>query len=185
MKWTDVKDFLGNAAPVVGGLLGGKAGEAVGGLIASALGVEDKPDAVIDALKANPEAIIKIKELENSKAIAEIQAATQSKQIDAETERAYLDDRKNARDNEVEIVKVTGHIDWNRAGIAWLTVVGVFAAFFTLLYGNIDKNSGTYELVYMAFGALLTRLGTVYDYFFGSSQGSKESLDTLRTIAKR
>lgn len=64
MGWGDVKEFVGKAAPIVGGLLGGPAGGAVGALIAGALGVEDSPEAVTEALKGNPELIAKVRALE-------------------------------------------------------------------------------------------------------------------------
>lgn len=64
MEWSDVSRVIGSAAPVVGSILGGPAGGAVGSMIASALGVSNKPDAVAEHLKNNPEALEKIKRLE-------------------------------------------------------------------------------------------------------------------------
>ena len=61
MNW---KSLLGDAAPVIGTLLGGPAGGAVGGLIARALGVGDSSEDLAVALKKNPALIAKIKELE-------------------------------------------------------------------------------------------------------------------------
>lgn len=90
MNWNAVKDVVGNAAPIVGSLLGGPAGAAVGGLISKALGVEEKPEAVIQALQGNPDAIVKVKELELSKELAEIQANLQSKQIDADVTKTDI-----------------------------------------------------------------------------------------------
>jgi hypothetical protein len=177
--WSDVTSFIGAAAPVVGGLLGGPAGAAVGSLISKTLGVEEKPDAVIDALKNNPDALVKIKELENSKAIADMQSQLENKKVDYSHDEAYLSDRQDARKTEVEVVKSTGHIDWNKTGLAWITVLGVFVIFAVLLHTTLDKNSGAYEMLYMGFGALLTRMGTIYDYFFGSSHGSEVKTDLL------
>ena len=50
MSWSKIKDAVGKYAPVAGMLLGGPAGGAVGGLISSALGVGNDPDAVATAL---------------------------------------------------------------------------------------------------------------------------------------
>lgn len=69
MTWQDVADWIGKAAPFVGSLLGGKAGEKVGELISSALGVENKPDKVLEALKNNPDAILKVKQLESNERV--------------------------------------------------------------------------------------------------------------------
>lgn len=62
--WSDIAGVVGEAAPVVGGLLGGPAGSAAGRLVASALGVDDDPDQVQRALKDDPEALARIKAME-------------------------------------------------------------------------------------------------------------------------
>lgn len=64
MNWSDISGAIGKAAPLVGSLLGGKAGGAVGGLVARALGVENDPQSVSDAIAADPEALQRIRELE-------------------------------------------------------------------------------------------------------------------------
>lgn len=64
MNWSDISGAIGKAAPLVGSLLGGKAGGAVGGLVAKALGVENDPKAVSDAIAADPEALQRIRKLE-------------------------------------------------------------------------------------------------------------------------
>lgn len=65
-SWDGVKNTVAKAAPLLGSALGGPAGGAVGGLIASALGVEEKPDAIAKALENDPEAIIKLQELQKT-----------------------------------------------------------------------------------------------------------------------
>lgn len=64
MNWSDVKGLIGNAAPLVGAALGGPAGGAVGGLVASVLGVDNTPAAVEQAIKADPRALERIKQME-------------------------------------------------------------------------------------------------------------------------
>jgi len=62
-SWDSIKDTVARAAPLLGSALG-PAGGAVGTLIATALGVDDNPDAVARAIKADPQALVKLKELE-------------------------------------------------------------------------------------------------------------------------
>ena len=62
--WDSIKDTVGSIAPIAGTILGGPAGGAVGGMIASALGVANTPDAVAAAIKADPDAAIKIRQIE-------------------------------------------------------------------------------------------------------------------------
>ena len=83
---------LGQAAPIVGGLLGGPAAGAITSILSQTLGVKDEPDAVLHALENDPEAIERIKTLE-------IQQKTDLTrlQITAETARIVSD---NTADTE-------------------------------------------------------------------------------------
>lgn len=89
MDWKDIAGAVGKAAPILGTLLGGPAGAAIGGIVASALGTEATPDAVSQALTVNPEAAVKLREVEATQrvklqelavthAAAQLQAATQN-----------------------------------------------------------------------------------------------------------
>lgn len=80
MNWSDIKGAIGKAAPMVGSLLGGKAGESMGGMVASALGVDNDPDSVMEALQNDPEALVKIQDIER-----EHQREMRSMVIEAET----------------------------------------------------------------------------------------------------
>jgi len=62
--WDSIKDTVGSVAPIAGSLLGGPAGSAVGSMVASALGVSNTPDAVAAAIKSDPQAAIKIRQIE-------------------------------------------------------------------------------------------------------------------------
>lgn len=64
MNWSDISTVVGKAAPVLGTLIGGPAGAAVGALVASTLGTENTPDAVSQALAVSPDAAVKLKEIE-------------------------------------------------------------------------------------------------------------------------
>lgn len=64
MNWSDIGGIVGRAAPIVGTLLGGPAGAAVGALVASALNVPNDPDAVSVALAGNPDAMVRVQELQ-------------------------------------------------------------------------------------------------------------------------
>lgn len=80
--WSDITDVIGNVAPLLGGVLAGPAGAAAGRLVASVLGVESTPDAVSQALKSNPKALIQLKKLEQEHA-RELRRMT----LEAETSR--------------------------------------------------------------------------------------------------
>lgn len=69
MSWKSIANTVGKIAPTLGSLLGGKAGEVVGSLIATTLGVENTPDAVSEALRINPEIAYKLAELESNQKV--------------------------------------------------------------------------------------------------------------------
>lgn len=69
MKWSDIASAVGKSAPILGTLLGGPAGGAVGALIASALGTASDPDAVSAALTTNPDAVVKLREIEANRQV--------------------------------------------------------------------------------------------------------------------
>lgn len=80
-----------------------------------------------------------------------------------------LEDKAKARTRETEITKATGKRDYALIALAVVIVSGFFIGLVSLVFVELDKLSGTYELLYMMFGALITKFGTVIDYFFGSS----------------
>lgn len=83
MDWSDLKGVVSKAAPLLGTLLGGPAGGAVGALVSQALGADDdSPEAVHRALQQDPQALVRIRELEMTHA-AELRRMV----IDAETQR--------------------------------------------------------------------------------------------------
>lgn len=75
MDWKEIAALVGKSAPILGTLLTGPAGAAVavGGMIASALGTGNTPDEVAVALTSNPDAAVKLKEIEKQRQV-ELQA---------------------------------------------------------------------------------------------------------------
>lgn len=178
--WDNIKELLGTSAPVIGTLLGGPAGGAVGGLISKVLGVDNTPEAIELALMNNPDALVKIKELETSKELAILQAELENKRIDIssvidnrkldnEKDQMFLSDKQSARSRQTDSEKATGKQNTALYVLACSIVIAFFASILALIFITLDKQSGTYELLLMLFGALTTKFGTVVDYFFGSS----------------
>ena len=178
--WDNIKELIGTSAPVLGTLIGGPAGGAVGGLISKVLGVDNTPEAIELALMNNPDALLKIKELETSKELAILQAELEHKRIDVgsvidnrkldnEKDQMFLSDKQSARSRQTDSEKATGKVDVALYVIAGVIVVAFFVSILALIFITLDKQSGTYELLLMLFGALTTKFGTVVDYFFGAS----------------
>lgn len=64
MNWSEVGDFVGEAAPMVGTLLGGPAGAAVGTMVAGSLNVDADPVTVVAVLAGDPDAMVKMQEFQ-------------------------------------------------------------------------------------------------------------------------
>lgn len=101
MNWSDIGGLVGRAAPVVGTLLGGPAGAAVGALVASALNVPNDPEAVNKALAGNPDAMVRIQELQLTARVEleklAVQAETMRLQAAGAQYAAEAADRDSAR----------------------------------------------------------------------------------------
>lgn len=86
MEWKDIAKMVGGAAPILGTLIGGPAGAAIGSLVASGLGVGNTPDEVSQALTINPDAAVKLKQIEATR-----QTELQTLVVQAEANRLAAD----------------------------------------------------------------------------------------------
>ena len=65
--WKGVASAIARVAPALGTVIAGPVGAAVGtgvSILASTLGVEEQPEAIIKALSSDPQALIKVKQAE-------------------------------------------------------------------------------------------------------------------------
>jgi hypothetical protein len=167
---------IANAAPLLGSILG--PGGAIAGtgikLIASALGVEEAPAAIEAALETNPDALLKLKELEASHRI-------ELEKFLLEHERVHLADVQNARAREIAIVQATGKRDLSMETLGWIITTGFFAVLIVRMFVTIPTNQ--LENVGMLIGALISAFLTVVQYKYGSSKGSADKSATLSALA--
>ena len=144
MNWDKVKNIIGNTAPLLGGLIGGPAGAGVGTLISHALGVENTPDAIERELVNNPDALLKLKQLEyNNKEKLEtlyIEADTQRLKIVNETYQTELkqEDKyvKRARPTFIYALIITWFMTWYAIVYTILTDVAKAPEIITALVGT-------------------------------------------------
>lgn len=183
MDWKDVGSFVGKIAPVVGTALGGGAGAAVGGIIANLLGVDNDAEAVAQAIKADPNIAVKLKEIELQSQQLHYEAIEKERQAQIDELKAYIGDIQNARQRQVEHEKATGKTDINFYVLAWVIVVGFFGLIGVLMFVEIPPKQN--EVMFMLFGTLSAGFGAVIQYFFGSSKGSAEKTDRIAALAKQ
>lgn len=162
MDWKAIAGKVLSGAPILGSILGGPAGGALGtaiNVIGQAFGLKPEevtPAKVNEILKADPEALLKLRQAEMANEL--------------ELTRAYMMDVQNARSREIELTKVTGKRDINLYFLAWCIVMGFFGLCGILMWKALPIGSD--KVVFMLFGALSAGFGQVLQYFFGSSRGS-------------
>ena len=135
--------------------------------------IEDKTGIKLDK-NLTDEQVAELKKFEMTDKVELEKLALANKQEDnrhAEKKTEIITaDKSNARNREIEVVKTTGKKDNTVTILAGVIVIGFFAGLISLVFVTLDKGSGTYELLYMMFGALIAKFGTVIDYFFGASE---------------
>ena len=179
-EWKDVANVVGNVAPILGTALGGPAGGAVGGLIANLLGVDNEADAVANAIKADPNIAVKLKEIELEAQKLHYEAIDKERQAELDELKAYIGDVQNARSRQVEHEKATGQTDINFYVLAWVIVLGFFTLIGVLMFVPIPPKQT--EVMFMLFGTLSAGFGAVIQYFFGSSKGSADKTNQLAQL---
>jgi hypothetical protein len=165
------------AAPLIGSLLGpgGAAAGTMIKLIAGNLGVEETPQAVEAAIQNNPDALLKLKELEFTHRI-------ELGKILLERDRLELSDKASARGREVEMTKATGKRDGNLYALAWLGILGYLAIIIYLIGWGLPKMTAEIALmVGNLIGIVGAKYSGIFDYFFGSSKGSADKTAIMAT----
>ena len=88
--WESVKSLIATAAPMIGTVIGGPAGGAVGAMVASTLGVENTPEAIEQELRTNPDALLKLKRLESDERIKLQELALDHSKIESEERKLAI-----------------------------------------------------------------------------------------------
>lgn len=91
-------------------------------------------------------------------------------ELDADLEKAYLEDRQDARNREVEMAKL-GKSDFVMQSIAVIVTLGFFTTLIIALSVD-DLSADQKDVVMMMLGMLSTAFAAIIAYYFGSSRGS-------------
>ncbi len=170
--WDKVKSLLGSAAPLIGTVIGGPGGGAVGAMVASALGVENTPEAIEQALINNPNAILEIKKLELENAQELKRLAIEEGRLALEEKRAELADTQHAREEHKD--------HWMPSGLMLILSVMVSGMFAALFFG---EPSETYaQVLIMIAGTVLGAFGTGVAFWLGSSKGSADKSKLMKPL---
>ena len=179
MKWSDIGNTIGKVAPMLGTLLApatGGASLAIGALVSSALGVENTPEAVHAELKKNPDALLKLKELEFKEEASIRQHIFDLAKIEQEKYLKAHDTYQNSNHEMAD--KIAMQIVKNNLPIIALLVmsnIGVVWAF----EDNATLIAIASNVIGVAIGHLFNERQAIVNFFFGSSMGSKNKTKLL------
>ena len=156
-------DLLKTVAPglatVVAGPLGGMAVK----MIAEKLGVEDTVEAVTNAIQSDPDAALKLRE------------------IDLKELEAHAKDRDSARNRETAIATSDKAPMLNKVvtPVLALGVVGLSFILFAILI-FVDVKPEAKDILIYILGVLSAAVTQILSYYFGSSQGSKDKSEEAK-----
>lgn len=183
MEWKDVLSKVADIAPIAGGFFGAP-GIAVGvavKAIAKSFGLKEDapPEDIIEALKDNPEAQLK---LYNAQSLYSLEVM----KIENETLRLELADTDSARRRQIETQKSTGKLDTNLYVLAWTIIIGTIILTGFLLYMSYSGKqiSDSTGALFMVLGGMIAAFTGVVQYFFGSSRSSNEKTAIMGQMRK-
>lgn len=162
MDWKEVGVSIAAMAPALGVALGGPAGGAVGALVAAALGTPARPADVAAVIAQDPDAAVKLREIELRH--AEVIASLAAQQYEAQ----LLD---------VQQARVTHREHW----MPWALTIALALMVAAMGVGLfvLDTPAENREVVYLLAGQLLGAFATAIAYWLGSSRGSAEKQRAL------
>lgn len=168
LNWEKVGRAIADSAPVLGSVLGGPAGGAVGTIIASTLGTSADPDAVMEKLKADPDALMKIKQLEK-----EERAELRNWQL--EILKTELADTQNARAHH--------STHWMPAALTVFLTCMVCAIAYWVVFHKIPYENK--DMAVYIFGVVTGAWSTAVAYWIGTSRTSFVKDQVIAQVGQR
>lgn len=176
MNWSDIGNLVGRAAPVVGTLLGGPAGAAVGALVANALNVPNDPDSVNVALAANPEALARVQELQINARVQLEQLAVTAEQNRLQAQAAQYSAEAADRDSARKLAAQQPH-DFVRPTLTFIMLGGSLFVVVAVLIGwanDVIRDPTAALTVGTVLGLWLGMTKEVMGFWFGMTKESQK-----------
>lgn len=176
MNWSDIAATVGKAAPMLGTVLGGPAGGAIGAIVSAALGVGNSADEVAAAIAADPQAALKLREIELANQV-------QLQGLAFESTKAELAGIADARARDVEMAKLGRHN--TRADVMVLSAaVGLLACLLSLVVYKEKIPPEAVGIISTIAGLFGACLKDAFTFEFGSSRSSLNKDATISNLSK-
>jgi hypothetical protein len=170
-------------------IAGDRAGTAAGQVaeaVRTITGTDDPAQAEA-ALAADPAKVselrIKLAEIALDQQKAQLEAAEKKRQAELEEFRARTADVGDARSKTLELAKEGSAIAWGAPVVSTIITVGFFAVLLLMVFKPFDESATlTIQLLNVVIGALVASFTAVVNYWLGSSQGSRDKDETVRSL---
>ncbi|WP_299948507.1 hypothetical protein [uncultured Microbulbifer sp.] len=165
----DWKAIVKSVAPTLGAALGGPvAGTAVKFLAGALLGDEKATEQDIAdlVLNASPEQLLELRSLDN-------QFKLKMRELNIDVYRLEVEDRKSARQMGIK-GGLTAQI-----ALSFVFITGYFALTFALFSGEITMTPAIEQTGTLMLGVITGAIPMILQFWFGSSQGSKEKAQAM------
>jgi len=176
MNWSDIGCIIGKSAPLVGTLLGGPAGAAVGALVANALGVNSDPYAVNSALTNDPDAYAKVVELQLNAKVELERLTVQLKIVEIQAEGAQYSAEAADRDSARKLASTQPN-DLVRPVLTMIMLGGSLFVVVAILLGWANEaitNTTAALTVGTVLGLWLGMTKEVMGFWFGMTKESQK-----------
>lgn len=166
MEWKNLAGMVGTIAASVAPLLAGPVGVAasIGAQIASALGTDNRPEAVLTQLQNDPHAALKLQEWAQQEREQLRQAHIRLQELELQRYQAELADRQHAR---------TEHKEHWMPALLTLALLSLFALVLAALFFT-DAPTGNRDLIVYLVGNLFTLLAGAVTYWVSSTKESSD-----------
>ena len=185
MNWSDIGNIVGRAAPMVGTLLGGPAGEAVGALVASAPNVPNDPDSVNAVLAGNPDALVRVQELQTNARVQLQQLAVTAENNRLQAEGAQFAAEAADRDSARQLAAKQPN-DIIRPAITIILLVGALSILVCIFTGvglEALQNPVAASTISLLIGLWFSELKQTLGFYFGMTKESQKQSAVITDFA--
>jgi len=158
------KEIAKYGAPLLGGVVGGPAGAAIGQIVASKFGGDiNDPEDLLTKIKQDAQANLKLIEIQSTQAVELQRLAV----LQAENDLKYSNENTaNARQTNLAAHTIFPQI------LSVMIVVGFFGCIYWIAAYKQEKVD--HDVLYMLIGILGTSFGAVVNYWLGSSMDKRK-----------